>query len=137
MRSQHVRLMAQQILTSSALRGLRLAGKKTNRKTKEIIVPTTDLFEAYIENMGSRPADFKYSLATYKNQNMHYLIENATPKQIINEIVLQFLTTEDDILPFYYLRSDTAGIMGHIISHQIYEELKDKKGTEKVTYVYN
>lgn len=129
--------MAQQNLTASALHGLRLAGKKTSRKPKEIIVPTTDLFEAYIEKMGAKPADFKYSLATYENQNMHYLIEYVTPKQIINEIIHQFLSTEDGVLPFYYLRFDTGGIMEHIISHQIYAELKDKKSTEEVTYVYN
>ena len=112
-----------------ALSNIRAVTKKPTAP-KEIIVPTTDLFEAYIEAISSRNANRKYSVCTLENGNWHWIIENATPAEIVKEITVQYLCSGDAGLPFYYLRVEGL-MMTSIISQKLYAELKFKEEMEE------
>ena len=93
---------------------------------EEVLVPTTDLFEEYVRVLGTKPDDHVYDLCTLVDGNFHTIVKELSPQHLIDELVVEYLSSDDKNLPFYYLKLHLIGT-GYVlplIPRHKYDELR-------------
>ena len=76
---------------------------------KEVQIPTTALFQEYVRVLGTKPDDHVYDLCTLVDGNFHTIVEKQSGEELIDELVCEFLLSDDKKLPFYYLKLHLIG----------------------------
>ena len=80
---------------------LKLSDKKAK---EEIEIPTTALFQEYVRVLSTKPDDCVYSLCTLTDGSFHSIVEKLSAEKLIDELICEFLSSEDKRLPLYYLK---------------------------------
>ena len=96
-----------------------------NKAKEEIEIPTTALFQEYVRAVSTKSDDHVYSLCTLTDGNFHSIAEELSAEQLIDELICEFLSSEDKKLPFYYVKLHLfgTGYIQPLIPQDKYNEL--------------